>query len=427
MGFLNKLADIASAASSGDMESITKTAGSLLSGLTTTPKKPAKSKDIPEATELPNEEITLPTQPVPEGAMVISSVAGMENWLKTLTPEASPAAAQALQSQINVLNFIQSPAMSGMAVDSMLMCLEKAMKLSTTQQQKEESRETFAMMIHNFMFFSEARLRYVADQNKQEASQLLAEAGNMLVKSVTGVAGMALTGGASAAAIGNVVIKNVTSSSEFQSGFFGKLASWLNNKALIQEKKAEFIQALKDLFASMDSYSDLIGPSILVHGMLARYSNQLITEYKIEKYAPLKKRILANPDLYTSGTSALNVITSVKKDVVCDFEYISSLVTTAAADCAAATNKVADTEAKINDLKKQISSLSLLQMSKKRELKEECEVLEMNLRMYKMNIDAANGRKRAIEALLPDAEAIKLDVDTYKAHLKSIADKFRAH
>ncbi|MBR5833820.1 MAG: hypothetical protein IKY48_04510 [Bacteroidales bacterium] len=99
----------------------------------------------------------------------------------------------------------------------------------------------------------------------------------------------------------------------------------------------------------------------------------------------------------------------------------------AAADCATATNKVADTEAKINNLKKQISSLSLLQMSKKRELKEECEVLEMNLRLYEMNIDAANGRKRAIEALLPDAEAIKLDVDTYKAHLKSIVDKFRAH
>ena len=427
MGLFNKLADIASAAASGNMDSITKIAGSLLSGSTTPQEKPAKSKKISEAAECPNDEVTQPTQVAPDGAMVISSVAEMENWLKNLTPEASPAAAQALQSQINVLNFIQSPAMSGMALDSMLMCLEKALKLSTTEQQKEESRETFAMMIHNFMFFSEARLRYVADQNKQEASQLLGEAGNMLAKSVTGVATMALTGGASAAAIGKVVIKNVTSSSEFQSGFFGKLASWLNNRALIQEKKAEFTQALKDLFASMDSYSGLIGTSILVHGMLSRYSNQLLTEYKREKYAPLKKRMLANTDLYTSGTSALNVITSVKSDVICDYEYISGLVSTATADLAAVTKKIADTEAKINDLKKQISDLSIFQMSKKRDLKDDCEILEMNLDTYKMDIDATKSRKLALEALLQDAETIKLDVDTYEAHLKSVASKFRAY
>lgn len=427
MGFLNKLADIASAVSSGDKDSIANTAESLLTGFATLPKNPAKSKAVSKVAELPNDEVTQPAQPAPEGAMVISSVAGMENWLKTLTPEASPAAAQALQSQINVLNFIQSPAMSGMAIDSMLMCLEKALKLSTTEQQKEESREMFAMMIHNLMFFSEARLRYVADQNKQEASQLLAEAGNMLAKSVFGVAGMALTGGVSAAAIGKVVIKNVTSSSEFQSGFFGNLAAWLNNRALIQEKKAEFTQALKDLFANMDSYSGLIGTSILVHGMLARYSNQLLTEYKIEKYAPLKKRILANSDLYTSGTSALQVISSVKKDIVCDYEYISNLVSTAAADCVAATKKIADTEAKINDLKMQISSLSIFQMSKKSDLKYECEILEMSLDTYKTNLEDAKDRKLAIEALLQDAEVIKLDVDAYAAHLKSVTDKFRSY
>lgn len=91
----------------------------------------------------------------------------------------------------------------------------------------------------------------------------------------------------------------------------------------------------------MDSYSGLIGTSIVVHGMLSRYSNQLLTEYKREKYAPLKKRMLANSDLYTSGTSALNVITSVKKDFVCDYEYILGLASTAAADCAAATKKIA--------------------------------------------------------------------------------------
>lgn len=98
-------------------------------------------------------------------------------------------------------------------------------KIRLAVKQKEDARETFSIMIHNFMFFSEARLRYAADQNKQEASMLLEQAGSMLTKSVMGVATMALTGGASLASIGNVVIKNVAQSSEFQSGFFGKLAS----------------------------------------------------------------------------------------------------------------------------------------------------------------------------------------------------------
>ena len=46
MGFLNKLADIASAVSSGDKDSIANTAESLLTGFATPQKKPAKSKAV---------------------------------------------------------------------------------------------------------------------------------------------------------------------------------------------------------------------------------------------------------------------------------------------------------------------------------------------------------------------------------------------
>lgn len=78
-------------------------------------------------------------------------------------------------------------------------------------------------------------------------------------------------------AIAGVVIKNVFAMPAVQKKFFGAVVAWIGNKSGLEKKEAEYNESLASLFDSLDMYASLIGPSILVHGMLKRYVPQVMS------------------------------------------------------------------------------------------------------------------------------------------------------
>ena len=166
---------------------------------------------------------------------VIDSVDSLSSFLTSLQTDASPAVTMALQSQMQLLKYVQSPTMTLMVIDNLMVCLYKALKEVEDNQQKEKLRESFASQLQSFIFITEARLRYEIDNNKDEAIRLLADAGDMLMSSINSTAMMVvpMTGSVK---IGHVLPKmvNVLAEQNAQRSFLGRLIMAKGNRTIIE-------------------------------------------------------------------------------------------------------------------------------------------------------------------------------------------------
>ena len=449
MGLLNKMSDMVKDGA-GLASSFSSSIASSLSGIG---KNVHKNKSEGEKEEIKEELVPVETssndlevsQPV-----VIDSLSGMETWLQGFMQHAKPSALQALQVQLQVLNFVQSPTMAGMAVDSMLACLNRSLKYAESEVEKDEIREAFTSMVQNFVFFSEARLRYAIESNKEEASKMLSTAGEVLSRSVVGVAGLA----AGMKAMAGVVVKNVFSSPEMQNGFLTSVISWKNNKAELKKKEKEYYDLLVNLFDSFDAYASLIGPSILVYGMLKHYIPYVLDSCKQQKFKLVKDRLaelkrdelfelLGNTsvninvkDLVTGNISSIaNAVTNITKNIGTskaftksaegDFESISSLAAAASAQIAKLQHEIDQDNARIEALEQEVSKTSFINVMKKKELNGKRDEIESEKEELARKLKKAQAWQISIQALKDEAAPVQAEIEAYEARLNLVADKYK--
>lgn len=174
-----------------------------------------------------------------DGKLIISTIDGMKTWLTNLGQDTTPALMQTLQMQLQVLKHVQSPSMTGMALDNMILCLNKAVNTAQNDIELANIREAFASMLQNYFFMQEANMRCVQLRNKEEGYQLLTQAGEMLSNAVTKTA---------AALSGNVldmtttVVHNIFESEAVQKGYIKNLFKWIGDKSQLKAKEKEFIK-----------------------------------------------------------------------------------------------------------------------------------------------------------------------------------------
>lgn len=216
MGLFDKLKSVASdvASSSGSIKP-----KNIIGSLTKSVVKSADSTGKEKESEVLIEQNPEDLVTVHEKPVVINTLSDINNWfdsLSGLTP-VSFSASQALQSQMQILKYIQSPTLTGMAIDGILAALIKALKNAKDEVERENVRDAYCGILQCFMFFSEAKFRYEIDQDKKESYQLLASAGEMLGQSVFNVATLAFP---AAAVVKNVRINNVFGSVSQQKSVF---------------------------------------------------------------------------------------------------------------------------------------------------------------------------------------------------------------
>ena len=206
----------------------------------------------------------------------INSFGQMNSWLSSLEVGASISVQEAIKAQMQVLSYIQSRVLVDTTLDTIILHLKKSLKYSQNDLEREKIRESFSLMIQSYIFFIDARLQYEINENKKEARELACQAGEIFIKSTAEIAMMAATGGASAIKT-STIVANLSNNflKDAQDNIFQKTWKWLSKKRRIEEKQEEFFKILHTIFKKLYKYHRLIGKSILISGLIERYTPEI--------------------------------------------------------------------------------------------------------------------------------------------------------
>lgn len=395
-----------------------------------------------------------------DGVLIVSSTDGMCKWLASMESEASPSALQCLKTQMDVISTINFPNAIGMATDTIIDSLYKAIRSAADEGEISRIRDSYATMLQNLLFFTEAKLYYAIEKRKEESIAMLGRAGDMLADSVMKVALLAIPTGTVVKTTKNttarviqttaskVGINNIFNVDNNEKKFFSALLGWVNDKKKIVEELEQYNNTLEKMFESFDRYSRLIGPSILIHGMLSKYRTQLVNAYKGKLFKPYSDGIkvkLANSvmsefakSLEKNSFSILNPIGSALKITAGALKEIPSRQTAPITSLDAFFVRFEQTESEIESCQQEIKGLQLERTSLceektkvgvfKRAIKEDIsrqiEVIDQRI------TDAFQREARCREMLiamknaLPEAPGLKKKVDEYERNLIRIELKF---
>ena len=376
-----------------------------------------------------------------EGKPEIDSIDSLNSYLETLQVSASPVVMKVLQSQMQVLKYVQSPTMTLMAVDNVMQCLYNALK-TAEDDKKELLRECFASLLQSFIFVTEARLRYEIDSNREEAIRLLADAGDLLMSTVNTTAMMLTPISAGAKAVTALPkIVNVLANQNEQSNFLGRLIMAKGKRALIEEKKADFDKTLNYIFDTLDKYAELIGPSILLHGMLKRYADGLLERYKIELYESVANKIDENEglrfDSFTGNSeqalplkdksSAVKLIFDLFNQVtqsrkVMDYDSVINIRRTLLRELKGYEAQLEKLNGDIIELEAELNKFTmLLQGERKKSIKNKIASLQSEVESVEQK---AMECKHKIGAVSDVIDPINESINLYEAKLQRVVDKY---
>ena len=374
-----------------------------------------------------------------EGELTIDSVDSLSGYLQSLQADASPCVMMALQSQLQVLKYVQSPTMMLMAVDNIMHCLYKALNAAEDEITKENLKETFSTLIQSFIFAVEAKLRYEIDSAREESIQLLAEAGDLLMSSVTSTA-MMVVPVAAGQKIGHVLPKmvNVFAQNAEQKSFIGRLIMVKGKKAMMEEKKAEFDKTLNYIFEELDNYSALVGPSIQLHGMLKRYADGLIERYAIVQYESVKNQIndkesvrldsfvdtmLGQNDTAVKIKTLFKTVSQVaKSQTLHDYESIRNIKRSLQSELKNYDSQIEKIDVEIAGLEAELNKTSLLQISRKGELQRAIAAHKAE----RARIDQAAMEYRNKLTVVSDiVDPINEKIENYTNNLYRIVEKYK--
>ena len=387
-----------------------------------------------------------------DGKLIISTIDGMKTWLTNLGQDTTPALMQTLQMQLQVLKQVQSPSMTGMALDNMMLCMSKAVNTATNDSELANIREAVASMIQNYFFMQEANLKCAQLKNKKEGYKLLTQSGEMLSNAVIKTAS-ALTGGTIDMA--TTVVRNIFEAEAVQQGYIKNLIAWIGDKKQLKEKEKGFNQTLEMLFDTFDLHATLIGPSILIKGMLSRY-RKTILEYreneKLQMYIDrgykidVTKLSKITSDLQSTATAivrknpinALSGITMVLGGVAglvvdkinsnnkteLDIKAYCTLQDALEVECNKLQEELSKMEGEITSLKQQHKELGMLQFAGKKELQQKIDLkVEEKDAVYNA-LKTTKEKLAEMKQLFPDAYAIKAELDQLEEKLMAVENKF---
>lgn len=384
------------------------------------------------------------------GQTIVSTIDGMQTWLQSLAPDATPSAMQVLQSQLKVLRYVQSPTLTGMAVDNMILSLHDAIQMAEDDDTRNGIRRAFAAMFQNYMFFTEATLLLAESDHRQEGVQLLSQAGEMLSDAVTQSAQMivGIRGKLKAAKVAKVVVKNIFADSGVQNTLVKNVLKWYSDKKQLAEKQHQFDVITEQLFATFDQYAELIGPSIQIKGMLFRYRKQLVEKRRAEKLQIARKHaaFIDQNKMTNLAEGLAGIIRNGKKDATAlnqTFTAVFGMLGDAAnnhkdmdidAFCMLA-DAVAKEESdllqqreellgNLADLNHQYNAAGMLKFNLKKEIQQKIDALQQEINALDAQLAEVRTKQKELKEVLPEAFAIRADLKEYDAYLLSVEQKY---
>ena len=377
---------------------------------------------------------------------IIDTIDKLEEWIAVTQTEASKPAALVLQQQLQVLNYVQSPAMSGMIIDNIIVCLSKSLELAETDADKEAIRGSVASLLQSVLFMTEARLQYDVKKNKEEAIEMISSAGNLISDSVAAVASMLTPVPGAKTRVMVPVVKNILSSQAIQGGFFAHLLSAKKKQEIIDEKIKEHNTMLENLFATFDRYYDLIGPSIQIHGVLSRYIKQLTEQFRETQYKEIEsyttqftrqvnsmmdevstsvKASLGNSMYERVAKGVIGAVAAIananKKPETLDFNEIKHLSSTLHSRYDALEDKLNLAQKEIEAKEQGLKDAGIFQRSLKSDLAKKIEQLKKEVNKIEKELINLKEKRQIVDNII---EPVSLKIEEYSANLSRIAERY---
>jgi hypothetical protein len=331
--------------------------------------------------------------------------------------------------------------------------LYKALKNAESEEERASLREVFTSLLQSFIFVSEARLKYEIESNREESVRLLADAGDMLMSTVEATAMMVTmpaVKGAQMVAKGATmatsakkalpVMANVLASSSVQKSFLGRLVMAKGKKAIIEEKKQEFDKTLNYIFETLDKYSELVGPSIQLHGMLKRYADGLVERFSIAQYALVEKLVNEGEsgqldsflDSAEEVVKTRNVVGAarlllqgvsqvVKSTTKYDYESVRNMKRALLSEMKNYENELVSLEESIGKLNTEMLDLSRLQFSRRGALQQQIDAHKARKKVVDKSILELTKRITIVGDII---DPVNERVEQYAANLYRIVGKF---
>jgi hypothetical protein len=377
---------------------------------------------------------------------IIDTVDKLEEWIAVTQTEASKPAALVLQQQLQVLKYVQSPAMSGMVIDNIIVCLYKSLELAETDADKEAIRGSVASLLQSVLFMAEARLQYDVKKNKEEAVEMISSAGNLISDSVAAVASMLTPVPGAKTRVMVPVVKNILSSQAIQGGFFAHLLSAKKKQEIIDEKIKEHNTMLENLFATFDRYYDLIGPSIQIHGVLSRYIKQLTEQFRETQYKEIEsyttqftrqinsmmdevstsvKASLGNSMYERVAKGVIGAVAAIananKKPETLDFNEVKHLSSTLHSRYDALEDKLNLAQKEIEAKEQGLKDAGIFQRSLKSDLAKKIEQLKKEVNKIEKELIDLKEKRQIVDNII---EPMSHKIEEYSANLSRIAERY---
>ena len=110
----------------------------------------------------------------------IEDVTETLSYIRTVVPENMQ---HIINSQLRVLNYAQSPTLIDSTFTTLITEYEAAL-LCTNSADKEDIKRNFQHILHNLVFYIDAKTQYAIDKNNSIGKKLLVDASEMLALSV---------------------------------------------------------------------------------------------------------------------------------------------------------------------------------------------------------------------------------------------------
>lgn len=175
---------------------------------------------------------------------------------------------------------------------------------------------------------------------------------------------------------------------------------------------------IHNLFPTLDRYSDMIGPSILICELLDRYSEKFVYEFEVKRYTGILSHIkdFRPPKKFLS------------KAPPTDYDYVRALEIETTATAKAAENALKMEREELAEYQRELDALGIAiraeTKKRKSEIQEKIKKQEGEVKRQRDIMETAvNVDYRLQQILAP----LKADVDDFRAKLKAVVAKYDIH
>lgn len=283
---------------------------------------------------------------VPSQPFKIETIEQMSTYIEELQCNASNSIGSALNAQLQVIRYVNSPDLVNSTFDLLFKNLQISIRDASTEEEKHKIRELSQLMIHNYIFFANAKLEFSISRDKAAGQLILKDATRELLKSAVNVIKMGessknninpgfdgnhkleknidtnsikshnvnvrsgaaapIVTGMAIVYVGAVVADFVGKITE-NGGIWDRTMDWTFAKLKNRKDKKNFILVVENIINKLDKYHHIIGKSNLMSDIIDRYSAN-ITQLKTQQ---LKNEILVRSATYKPILFILTFLTCV--------------------------------------------------------------------------------------------------------------------